>query len=394
MPHKLDALRIALIGTRFMGKAHSNAWLCANRFFDLPLTVQMHTICGRDESDTHAFAKRWGWDHASTSFDEVMSDSAINLVDIGTPNHVHREQAMAALAAGKHVACEKPLAGTLADARAMRDAALRVRKKGLRTFVWFNYRRCPAVAMAHQIVKSGRLGTIYHIRAQYLQDWAGPKTPMSWRFKASEAGSGAHGDLNAHIIDMARFITGDEVREVNGAIQETFIKSRPLPPDARRKSKNTATGKSDVDDCSLFLARFRKGTVASFEASRLATGNKNRNTIEINGEHGSLKFDFERMNELQWWDDTIESRLRGWSTILCTTPNDHPYIDAYWPPGHLIGYEHQFISQAADIVLSLAGKTPLIPIPDFDDAFQTQRVLEAATVAAREKRTVLISEIK
>jgi predicted dehydrogenase len=396
-------LNIALIGSGFMGRAHSNGWLGASRFFDLPRDIILHTVCALDIAEKPGFAKKWGWRLATTSFKEVVANPEIDLIDIGTPNDVHREQAMAALEAGKHVACEKPLAGTMDDARAMRDASLRARRKNAQTFVWFNYRRCPAVAFAHQLVKEGRLGRIYHVRAQYLQDWGGPQTPLLWRFQSKVAGSGAHGDLNAHIIDMARFITGDEIVEITGAIEETFIKMRDIVSDSggeisgkgATKTGKKKQGKSDVDDAVLFLARFKEGAVGSFEATRLATGNQNRNTIEVNGEKGSIKFDFERMNELQWWDNTLESKLRGWSRIMCTSGGgDHPYASAYWPPAHLIGYEHCFISQAADIVTSIAGADPVVPLPDFEDAFQTQRVLHAAIVSARERRPVRMSEVK
>jgi predicted dehydrogenase len=330
----------------------------------------------------------------------MVAGDEIDLVDIVTPNFVHAENAIAALAAGKHVACEKPLAGTLDDAREMVKAAKKA--PGSRTFVWYNYRRCPAVALAHQLVKAGRLGRIFHVRAAYLQDWGGPDTPLLWRFQGKLAGSGAHGDLNAHIIDMARFITGDEIIEVTGAIEETFIKEREIIETAggeisgkgAKRSARKRKGRSTVDDCVLFLARFKSGAVASFEATRLATGNQNRNQIEINGDKGSIKFDFERMNELQWWDNTLESRLRGWSRIMCTTGGDHPYADAYWPPAHLIGYEHCFISQAADMMRALAGRRPVVPLADFEDAYQTQRVLHAAIVAARERRAVKMSEIR
>jgi predicted dehydrogenase len=308
------------------------------------------------------------------------------LVDLLTPNHLHARHAIAALEAGRHVACEKPLAGTLADARAMRDAARK--HKRLKTFVWFNYRRCPAVAFAHQLVRRGRLGRIYHVRAHYLQEWGGRDTPLSWRYQGKLAGSGAHGDLNAHIIDMTRFVTGEEITEVSGSIAETFIATR------RGAGASRKVGKSTVDDCVLFLGRFSGGAVASFEATRLATGNYNRNGFEINGEKGAIQFDFERMNELQWWDATLEPGLRGWSTINCSVAGSHPYLEAYWPTGHAIGYEHTFISQAADIVRVLSGKKPVVPLPDFEDAYQTQRVLEAALRSARERRTVRMTEIK
>lgn len=393
-------VKIAMVGSKFMGRAHSNAWMSVNRFFDgLPEAV-MHSVVARDATATNDFARRWGWASASTDFTAILKDDDVQLVDICTPNHRHAEQALAAMEAGKHVACEKPLAGTLAEARAMRDAARRAMRKKCQTFVWFNYRRCPAVAFAHQLVRDGKLGRIYHVRAHYLQDWGGADTPMSWRYDASQAGSGAHGDLNAHIIDMARFITQDEIVEVTGAIEETFVKQREVADDAgiagKKKSKSgrKKSSRSTVDDAVLFLARFKEGAIATFEATRLATGNQNRNGIEINGEHGSIRFDFERMNELMWWDHTLPESMRGWSRVLCTSPGAHPYVDAYWPPAHIIGYEHGFVNQAADILRVLGGGKPLVPLPDFEDAFMTQRVLEAALIAAREKRSVRLSEVK
>ncbi len=379
-------LHVAIIGTGFMGRAHSQAWASAGRFFDLPRAIVMKTVCGTDPKRTREFARRWGWAEHTTDVKCVIEDAEVDLVDVLTPNHLHAEQAIAALQSGRHGACEKPLAGTLEDARAMRDAA-RSRKR-LKGFVWFNYRRCPAVAFAHLLVKRGKLGRIFHARAHYLQEWGGAETPLSWRYQGKLAGSGAHGDLNAHIIDLTRFITGDEIVEVSGAIEETFIEKRNNVGGKRKQSRST------VDDCVLFLARFSKGAVASFEATRLATGNYNRNGFEINGERGALRFDFERMNELQWWDATLEPALRGWSTINCSIAGAHPYYDAYWPSGHGIGYEHTFISQAADIVKDLSGRKPVVPLPDFEDAYQTQRVLEAALMAARQKRAVKISEIK
>ena len=384
-------INIAMIGSGFMGRAHSQAWASVNRFFDLPRRARMRTVAGRDVKRTRAFCDRWGWADFTVDLKCVFEDNAIELIDIVTPNHLHADQAIAAVEAGKHVACEKPLAGTLKDARSMRDAAAaggRNRKRKARTFVWFNYRRCPAVAFAHQLVRDGKLGRIFHVRAAYLQDWGGKTTPMSWRYDANLAGSGAHGDLNAHIIDMARFITGDEIIEVSGAIEERFVTAREAARGKRGRKQ-----KSSVDDCVLFLARFEGGAVASFEATRLATGNLNRNSIEINGDRGSIKFDFERMNELQWWDAQAPAKLQGWTRVLCTTPGEHPYTDAYWPPGHLIGYEHGFISQAADIIRVLSGNKPIVPLADFEDAYRTQCVLHAAIVSARERRPVDLHEI-
>jgi predicted dehydrogenase len=377
-----------MIGTGFMGRAHSNAWTSVNGFFDPPRRAGLHTVVDIDAKAAATFAARWGWERATADLDETLGDESVDLVDVVTPNHLHAEHSIAALEAGKHVACEKPLARTLAEARTMRDAARKAKRRGARSFVWFNYRRCPAVAYAQTLVAGGKLGRIYQVRACYLQDWGGPDTPMSWRYDARLAGSGAHGDLNAHIVDLARFVTGDEITEVAGALEQRFVPRRPLPGKGRRQ-----TGRSTVDDCVLFLARFKSGAVGSFEATRVATGNLNRNRFEINGERGSVRFDFERMNELEWFDNTLPSAQRGWSTITCTNAGDHPYVEAYWPPGHPIGYEHQFVSQAVDIIKAISGRRPTVALPDFEDAYRTQRVLEATLVAARTRSAVKLSEI-
>jgi predicted dehydrogenase len=380
-------LPVALIGQKFMGRAHSNAWSQVGRFFDLRRAPVMHTVAARDKTELEAFAERWGWAGTTTRWKSIAADPEVQLVDISTPNDVHAEQSLAMLAAGKHVACEKPLAGTLEDARTMRDAARKAAKKGVKTFVWFNYRRCPAVALAHQLVREGRLGRIYHLRARYLQDWGGPETPLLWRFKKRLAGSGAHGDLNAHIVDMARFLVGEEITEVHGAIERTFVKERQIPG-TRKK------GRSDVDDCVLFLTSFAGGATGSFEATRLAYGHQNDNTIELNGEKGSLRFGFEDMNLLHVCEKADGPRTGGWKRIMCTSADNHPYAAAWWPDAHVIGYEHGFVNMAADIVRALSGRRPEVPLPDFEDAYQTQRVLEAALIAARKRRAVKLSEVR
>ncbi len=392
-----DICNIALLGQKFMGRAHSNAYLKVTRFFNLPKKPVMHTIVGRDLIALAPFADRWGWRNYSTTWKDVVKESDVHLVDVSTPNYMHAEQAIAALAAGKHVCCEKPLAHTLKDARAMKNAAARARKSN--TYVWFNYRRCPAVALAHRLVQEGRLGRIYHVRASYLQDWGTPDAPLMWRFQKKYAGSGAHGDLNAHIVDMARFITGQEITEVTGAIAETFIPERPLPPKphvrggvtSRRKKE---MGKSDVDDCVLFLARFKGGAVGTFEATRLAAGNQNNNSIEINGEHGSLRFGFEEMNLLWFYDSNDEPTTAGWRRIMCTAAGEHPYAGAWWPAAHVIGYEHTFVNMVADIMADLSGEEPTVPLPTFADAYETQRVLEAALLAAKHRAAVKLTEVK
>ncbi len=397
-------LNVALIGSKFMGRTHSNAYLKAPMHFDLPLVPVMHTIAARDAADLEQFAPRWGWQHHTTRWRDVIKNDDIHLVDIGTPNNTHKEMALAALEAGKHVACEKPLANTLDSARVMRDAAKKAAKKkgGPKTFVWYNYRRCPAVALAYQMARAGKLGNIYHVRCFYLQDWAGPDTPMLWRFQGNVAGSGSLGDLCAHSIDTARFITGDEIKEINGAILKTFIKERNVLSggggaggeiSGRGAGKARKKAKSTVDDAVLFTAEFKSGAVATFEATRLSTGDKNANRIEVHGDKGAIKFDFERMCELQWYDATLPEAQQGWSTINVSGPA-HPYANAWWPAAHAIGYEHSFINQAADTCLALANKKPVVPLPDFEDAYQTQRVLEAVTQSAKNRCPVKMSEVK
>ncbi len=402
MPRSPRPIRVALVGAKFMGRAHSNAWRQAGCFFDLPRPVALHTIAARNAAELETFAAQWGWPHTTTRWRDLAEDPEIDLVDIGTPNDVHREQAVAMLEAGKHVACEKPLAGTLDDARAMRDAAKRSKAK---TFVWFNYRRCPAVALAHELVREGRLGDIRHVRATYLQSWGGPDTPRVWRFQKKRAGSGAHGDLNAHIVDMARFVTGEEITEVHGAVARTFIKERPMPDDGgpdgggalagSKGRKKPATGRSDVDDAVLFVASLSGGATASFEATRLAPGHQNRNTLELNGSKGSLRFDFEDMNVLWFHDDTESPRTAGWRRIMCTNAaGGHPYAENWWPDAHVIGYEHGFTNMAADIVRVLCRTKPVVPLPDFADAYETQRVLEAALLSAKERCAVRLREVR
>jgi predicted dehydrogenase len=390
-------INIALIGEGFMGRTHSNAWNQVGKFFPLPARPVLHTSYGRREEHPERFAKKWGWQLASSDWKETVAAPEIDLVDIVTPNKMHAPMAMAAIANGKNVACEKPIASSLDEAREMVAAA---KAADVKTFVWYNYRRVPAVALAHKMVASGALGEIRHVRAFYLQDWADANVPMIWRFDKSQAGSGAHGDLNAHIIDMTRFVTGEEITEISGAIAETFIKHRTKV--AAGSSGGIAAGAQGagemgevtVDDTVLFLARFSGGAVASFEAARQATGNQNRNGFELNGSKGSLMFNFERMNELQYYDATRPRAVQGWTTIMATHGGDHPYAEFWWPDAHIIGYEHGFTNQAYDILLTLAGKEPTVPLPDFEDAYQTQRVLEAAMICATERRPVRLDEVK
>ena len=392
-----DRLNVTLIGSKFMGRTHSNAWGQVNRFFDVDPKPVMHRVVARNAEELAKFASTWGWANHTTDWQAAVTAEDTDLVDIATPNDAHRDLAIAALEAGKNVSCEKPLAATLADAEAMAAAAANAPGQ---TFVWFNYRRVPAVSLAHRIVASGALGKIYHARATYLQSWGGPDTPLLWRFQGDVAGSGAHGDLNAHIIDAVRFVTGEEITAVEGAIEETFIEERAILEggaggEIAGAGAGTAgaMGKSTVDDAVLFLSRLSGGGIASFEATRLATGYHNANRFEIHGESGALRFDFERMNELGFYRTDVAGGEQGWTTIDVTRGGDgHPYADAWWPDSHGLGYEHGFINQARDIATMVGGGAPLVPIPDFKDALQTQRVLQAAIESAREHKPVQIPQ--
>jgi predicted dehydrogenase len=396
MPQK-ERVNVALIGQGFMGRTHSNAWGQVAKFFKAPLKPVMHSVFGQPDEPTAEFAANWGWQNVSNDWKRLVASREIDLVDVATPNYMHAPVAMAAIKAGKHVSCEKPIAGTLKEAKAMAQAA---KKAGVKTFVWFNYRRVPAIALARQLVKQGRIGTIRRVRAWYLQDWAGPEVPLTWRFEKKYSGSGAHGDLNAHIVDMMRFVTGEEVTDICGAIAETFIKERKLMTGtvaggiAAGLTAAAESGKVSVDDTVIFLCRFSGGAVASFEAARQAIGNQNRNGFEINGSLGSLRFDFERMNELEFYDATTPRIVQGWTNMMITHGADHPYVGAWWPDAHPIGYEHGFVNEASDILRVLAGLDPVVPIPDFADAYQTQRVLEAAMISAQTRRWVELSSVK
>ena len=393
-----DSLNVALLGSKFMGRAHSNAWLKVAKFFDVDPLPSMHTVVARNADEVESFAGRWGWEHSSTDWRAVVGSDDIGLVDIATPNDVHADQAIAALEAGKHVACEKPLAATLADAERMAAAAA---SSTGQTFVWFNYRRVPAVALAHRLVASGAIGRVYHARAAYLQSWGGPDTPLLWRFQGDVAGSGAHGDLNAHIIDMVRFVTGEEIDTVEGAIEHTFIEERALLEGSAGgeiagagAATAGAKGRSTVDDAVLFLARLSGGGLASFEATRLATGYHNANRFELHGERGALGFDFERMNELHVYSLDDDPAVQGWTTVDVTRAGSgHPYVEAWWPDSHGLGYEHSFINQASDILTAIGGGKPAFALPDFADALKTQRVLHAAIDSARNRAPVAVADV-
>ncbi|WP_406715623.1 Gfo/Idh/MocA family protein [Streptomyces althioticus] len=380
-------LRVGMVGYAFMGAAHSQGWRTVGRVFDLPLRPEMAVICGRDADAVRAAADRHGWAEAETDWRALVERDDIDLVDICTPGDSHAEIALAALAAGKHVLCEKPLANTVAEAEAMVRAAQEARDRGQAAMVGFNYRRVPATALARRMVEEGRIGTLRHVRVVYLQDWlVDPQFPLTWRLRREQAGSGSLGDLGAHIVDLAQYLAGERLAGVS-ALTETFVRERPLPtaPSSGLAAVSAAgTGPVTVDDAALFTGRFASGALASFEATRYATGRKNALRIELNGERGSLAFDLERLNELEYHDGTGDAAHGGFRRILVTEP-DHPYLDAWWPPGHGLGYEHTFAHQARDLVHAIAeGRGPE---PSFADGLQVQRVLAAVEESA-EKNAV------
>ncbi|WP_217137295.1 Gfo/Idh/MocA family protein [Streptomyces sp. AC558_RSS880] len=380
-------LRIGMVGYAFMGAAHSQGWRTAGRVFDLPMSPDMAVICGRDADAVRAAADRHGWAEAETDWRALVERDDIDLVDICTPGDSHAEIALAALAAGKHVLCEKPLANSVEEAEAMTRAAEEAQARGQLAMVGFNYRRVPATALARRMVAEGRIGRLRHVRVAYLQDWlVDPQFPLTWRLRREHAGSGSLGDLGAHIVDLAQYLAGEQLAGVS-ALTETFVRERPLPtaPSAGLAAVSAAgTGQVTVDDAALFTGRFTSGALASFEATRYATGRKNALRIELNGERGSLAFDLERLNELEYHDGTEPGTHAGFRRILVTEP-DHPYLEAWWPPGHGLGYEHTFVHQARDLVHAVAeGRGPE---PSFADGLQVQRVLAAVEESA-EKNSV------
>jgi predicted dehydrogenase len=364
-----ETIGIGMVGHAFMGAVHSHAWRSVHRFFDPPLVPRLAVLAGRDETRAKAAAERFGWEAVETDWRKLIARDDVGLVDVCTPGDTHAEIAIAALEAGKHVLCEKPLANSVAEAEAMAEAARKARERGVRAMVAFNYRRVPALAHARNLVASGALGEIRHVRSVYLQDWlSDPQAPMTWRLRKESAGSGALGDLGAHIVDAAQFVTGDVITGVS-ALTNTFVKQRP--------SEDGGTDDVTVDDTALFLARLSGGAVASFEATRFALGRKNAMRLEVNGSKASLAFDFESMNELQWYEGG--GTEAGFRRILVTEP-EHPYVGVWWPPGHLLGYEHTFTNEVADLLAAIGAGTD--PEPGFEDGLRVQRVLHAVEESA------------
>ncbi|MTH69328.1 gfo/Idh/MocA family oxidoreductase [Agromyces bracchium] len=370
-----------MIGHGFMGAAHSVGWRQAPRVFDLPDDVEMAVVVGRDADAVARDAAHWGWAESATDWRDVVARDDIDIVDIVTPGGSHAEIAIAALEAGKHVLCEKPLANSVEDAEAMTDAAARASARGVRALVGFTYRRLPAVTLLRDLIAEGRVGRVQQVRAAYRQDWlVDPAMPLAWRLQKEHAGSGALGDIGAHLIDMTRFVTGQSIDAVSGTL-DTIIARRPLQGSGSGLSGVAAEGFGEVtvDDVAIFTGRLAEGALASFEATRFATGRKNALTIEVSGDAGALAFDLERLNELQYFDRSAPEGVQGFTTILVTEPS-HPYVSAWWPAGHTLGYEHGFVHQAKDLVEAVVAGTD--PHPSFADGLAVQRVLDAVERSA------------
>lgn len=371
-------INIALIGYKFMGRAHSNAYRQAAAFFDLPAKPVLKVLCGRDKDAAQAVADQFGWEEVATDWRQVVERCDVDVVDISSPGNTHRDIAVAAAQAGKHVICEKPLANTLADATAMWYAA---EEASVINMVNFNYRRTPAVALAKRMIEEGAIGEIRHWRSTYLQDWiVDPEFPLVWRLQGAIAGSGALGDIGAHSIDLARYLVG-EIAQVT-SLTKTFVQERPLPEAMTGLSATAgqARGPVTVDDAAIWLAQFQNGVIGTFEATRMATGRRNHNAFEINGSKGSLAFDFERMNELQYFSGDDPAGQQGFRTIQATDPS-HPYVSAWWPAGHGLGYEHTFTHAVVDFLTAVAQLKPVSP--DFADGTRTQAMLEAVLASAQ-----------
>jgi predicted dehydrogenase len=373
----LKSLRIGIIGYRFMGKAHSNGWLQASRFFDVGSEPVLQVACGRNESSVKEFASRWGWKRTETDWKKVVESEDVDIIDVSLPQALHHEVAIAAAKNGKHIFCEKPMALSVLQAEEMLQEA---KKAGVKHYLNHNYRRTPAVQLAKRLIDDGKIGRIFHWRGAYQQDWiVDPNFPLTWHLQEEIAGTGPHGDLNSHSVDLARFLVG-EISTVS-CLTTNFIKERPIASadagtfSAGQSTEQKTMGKVTVEDASLMTVEFENGAVGSFEATRFASGRKNHLTFEIYGSEGSLAFDLERLNELQYYSRQDPDYAQGFRTILVTEPH-HPYVGGWWPPGHIIGYEHTFTHAAVDFLNSITEGKPIAP--NFEDGVKCIRILEAA----------------
>ncbi|MHA1370283.1 MAG: Gfo/Idh/MocA family protein [Promethearchaeota archaeon] len=373
-------LKVGMLGYAFMGKVHSNAYRQMPRFFyPPPAEPELCCICGRNEEKVRHASKMYGWKEYTTDWHELVKREDIDIFDNCGPNNVHKEPCIAAAEAGKHIICEKPLAMNAKDAEEMSSA---IKKAGVKAMVAFNYRRVPAIMLAKKLIDDGYIGKIYHYRATYLQDWImDPNFPLVWRLQKDIAGSGPHGDLNAHILDLSLMLVG-KVTKVCG-MAETFIKERPLVGSegdlGAAKGDATKKGKVTVEDAAIFMAKFENGALGTFEATRFAKGRRNYNRIEINGSKGSLAFNLERMNELEFFSEDDPKFAQGFR-VINVTENVHPYTDKWWPPGHIIGYEHTFTHEIYEFIKAIVEDTPISP--SFDDGVYNNKVLDAVLESA------------
>jgi len=381
-----NTLKVGIVGYKFMGKAHSNAWIKAPLFFDLDARPVLKVACGRHKEPLSEFAERWGWEETETDWKKMIQRDDIDIVDIAAPQNVHYEIAMAAIEAGKHIFCEKPIALTYEQAKKMYEAA---EKKGVVHYLNHNYRRCPAVMLAKKLIQEGKIGRIFHWRGAYLQSWiVDPNFPLTWHLRKEVAGQGPHIDLNSHSVDLARFLVG-EIKSVC-CMTAQFIKERPLPDEVasgtfKAAVKGTQKGEVTVEDAAFMIVEFENGALGSFETTRFAPGRKNYNYFEIYGDKGSLIFDFERMNELSFFSSQDPEYSQGFRTILATEPA-HYYISNWWPPGHIIGYEHEFVHAVVDFIKAIQ-KTKKIE-PNFYDGMKCMEVLEAGQKSAQTGKRV------
>lgn len=386
-------LNVAIIGMGFMGRAHSNAWSQLNKFFDTDYDICLKAVAGNSETRLKAFAEKWGYEEYTTDWRTLIDRKDIDVIDILTPTYLHKEMAVAAIKAGKHVICEKPCALTWQECQEMAQAA---EEAGVVTYLNHNYRRVPAVSLAKKMIEEGKLGTIYHYRGAYLQEWIMDEDfPVTWQLKKETAGGGPLYDLSSHNLDLARFLVG-EVASVT-AVLKTIVKERPQPGEnsgvfcAGDTSKSTKMLPVTVDDAAFMILEFENGATGNLDSSRFAAGRKNYNCFEIYGSKGALCFDLERMNELQYYDNTSEGAEKGYRTILVTEP-EHPYVGAWWPQGHIIGYEHTFVHAFRDFVEAIAKGTKMTP--NFEDGENIIKVLQAAQLSSAEGRKVKISDMK
>jgi predicted dehydrogenase len=373
----MQEIRVGIVGAAFMGRAHSNAYLDVGSYFQLDAPVRMQAVCDTDADAADRLSRQYGWLSVETSWEKLVKRDDIDMIDICTSNKTHMPIAVEAARAGKHVICEKPLCMNADEAKQMLNAA---READVRHMTAFNYRRVPAILLAKQLIDDGKIGQIFHFNAVYYQDWlVDPNFPFTWRHDVKEGGSGAHGDMNAHTVDLARFLVG-EFHSI-AAAQETFVKERNKPGGTK--------GKVTVDDALYFMARFKNGALGNFMATRFATGRKNFLRLEIFGSNGSLVFNLERLNELQYFSRMDASLSQGFRTIMVTEGN-HPFLNKWWPPGHIIGWEHTFIHEIGDFLQAVVGHKEVKA--DFYDGLRCQQVLDAAVTSAVEQKWIDIPD--